>query len=58
MIVCLPDVITLDCKADIDRARSSYDALADNVKPYVWPYDRLVKAEAEYARLLAEQAVQ
>ncbi len=58
MIVCLPDVITLDCKADIDRARSSYDALADDVKPYVWPYDRLIKAEAEYARLLAEQAVQ
>lgn len=58
MIVSLPDEITLDCKADIESARAAYEALADDVKQYVWPYDQLVNAEAEYARLLAKQIAQ
>ena len=58
IIVCLGDEITLDSKPDIDRARSSYEALPDNVKPYVWPYDRLVKAEERYAALAKQQPPQ
>ena len=55
MIVSLPETITLDTKADIERARTSYEALPENVKPYVWPYDQLLAAEEAYAKLLAEQ---
>lgn len=58
MIVSLNDVITLDSKADIERARAAYEALPDNVKQYVWPYDQLVEAETTLASLLEEQQAQ
>ncbi len=41
-----------ESKAKIDSARVSYDALADDVKPFVSNYETLTSAEARYEELV------
>ncbi len=47
--------ITLDSKQTIDMIREAYDALPEGAKQYVRGYDRLLNAEATYAKLLGGQ---
>ena len=44
--------VTKDSKAKIDAARAAYDKLTDAQKKLVKNYDKLVKAESDYAKLV------
>ena len=48
--------VTLGSKDAIDEARNAYEALTEAQQAEVKNYDKLTAAEAEYARLLAEQS--
>ena len=44
--------VTKDSRAKIDAARAAYDKLTDAQKKLVKNYDKLVKAESDYAKLV------
>ncbi|MCR5141498.1 MAG: fibronectin type III domain-containing protein [Ruminococcus sp.] len=46
--------VTLDSKAAIEKARELYDKLSDDAKANVSNYDKLTKAEEDYAKLVDE----
>ena len=58
LILDIPDPVTLESGPAIEAAREAYDALTDEAKAMVENYLDLLKAEAEYAKLVAEKAKQ
>lgn len=50
--------VTTDSKAKIDAAREAYDKLTETQKNLVTNYQTLEKAEADYAKLVADKADQ
>ena len=58
LIDAIPDPATLNDEETIKAAREAYDALTDEQKTQVENYLDLLKAEAEYAKLVAEKAKQ
>ena len=58
LILAIPDPVTLESGEAIEAARAAYDALNDEAKALVENYIDLLKAEATYAKLVAEKAEQ
>ena len=56
LILAIPSPVTLESGPEIEAARAAYDALTDSQKALVENSIDLLKAEAAYAKLVAEEA--